>query len=127
MKLRVTPGSVGLVVVKLVASPKVAARMSAAAALKAEWPETYDGCAGVMSSDCQAASCTLAALPSWSDSWIAVTGRQTRKVYFVSQQAMAASASATFNCAISRALAASPLPLSAATCPAMRFQCPGGV
>ena len=40
VKLRVTPGSVGVVVVNAVASPKVAARMPVAAALKVEWPET---------------------------------------------------------------------------------------
>ncbi len=39
-KLRVTPGSVGEVVLKAVLSPKVAARMPAAAALKVLWPET---------------------------------------------------------------------------------------
>ena len=40
VKLRVTPGSVELVVLKLVASPKVAARIPAAAALKVLWPDT---------------------------------------------------------------------------------------
>ena len=40
VKLRVTPGSVELVVLKAVLSPKVAASTSAAAALKVEWPDT---------------------------------------------------------------------------------------
>ena len=40
VKLRVTPASVGLVVLKAVPSPKVAASTPAAAALKVLWPET---------------------------------------------------------------------------------------
>ena len=37
---RITPGRVALVVLKAVLSPKVAARMLAAAALKVLWPDT---------------------------------------------------------------------------------------
>ena len=40
VKLRVTPGSVALVVVKAVSSPKVRASTAAAAALKVECPDT---------------------------------------------------------------------------------------
>ena len=40
VKLRVTPGSVALVVEKATLSPKVAASTSTAAALKVECPET---------------------------------------------------------------------------------------
>ena len=50
---RVTPSRVCDVVVNAVLSPKVAARMAAAAFENVECPETYSGCGGVLSSGFQ--------------------------------------------------------------------------
>ena len=72
-------------------------------------------------------SCVVLALPSALALLMAVTGRHSAKLYLASQQAIAASASATLSCAISRALADRLLPCAAATCAAIATQCPGGV
>ena len=127
LKLRLTPGSVALVVVKALLSPNAAASTLDAAALKVLWPETYSGCGGVISSGRHASSTEVAALLSRSASWMAVSGRHKPKLYLASQQAMAASARATFNWANSRALALRLLPWVVATAWAIWFQWPGGV
>src|ERR1700693_3442903 len=79
--------------------PKSLASTVAAAPLTVECPDGYSGKAGVVSRGVQVGSAGVSALPSVSASGIAVTGRQKTKWYFASQQAMPASAMATFTSA----------------------------
>ena len=76
------------------------------------WADEYSGKAGVTSKGAQSGSVRP----------MAVTGRQKLYAYFVSQQAIAASAIARFSIAISRAFSDRSVPRSAARSRATRFQ-----
>src|SRR5436309_1986826 len=125
---RFTPGDPSEVELKRTPSlPKNVASTAAAAPLKLLCPDVYAGNGGVGSSGDQSGSAVISGLLRRFAERIAVTGRQTSNLYLQSQQQMAASASATFSIANSRAFSASVVPSSAATDWAMRFQWPGGV
>src|SRR5437762_1190420 len=95
---RVTPGSPSEVVENLTASvPKNSLRAAAPAPLNELCPDVYDGNGGVAMSGVQVGSVARSA----------VTGRHTSNLYLHSQQIIAASASATFSSANSRALSTS--------------------
>jgi hypothetical protein len=77
LKLRVTPGAVGVVILTVgIASPKKALRTEAADDSEMQWAHGYSGCIGVGMSGSQAASRSVASFPSMSPLRIAVTGRQ---------------------------------------------------
>src|SRR5581483_6795638 len=85
VKDRVTPGSAGEVTANDCLSPKKLSSTSAPAALIVLCAPGYEGSAGVVpASGSQFGSATVSGLPSVSASLIAVTGRQTRYVYFAS-------------------------------------------
>src|SRR5687767_13125913 len=103
-KLRETPGRSSEKVVKATSSvPKNAARTAAPAALNVLWPDVYSGNGGVTRSGVHSASFTVSSRGSRSPLRIAVIGRQKWKVYLQSQDTIAASASAMFKSAKSRA------------------------
>ena len=86
------------VTVNRVFSPKAEARTNAAEPLIEAWAEGYSGWDGVpagkkSSHGFQDGSGSEGVKPSW----ITVTGRQKAKRYLLSQQAMTASAMATFS------------------------------
>ena len=70
----------------------------------------------------QFGSATVSGLPSWSASWMAVTGRHRLYVYLASKMAIVASASVTFSSANSRASWSSVLPWDVAAFSAISFQ-----
>src|SRR5437763_8814337 len=95
-KDRVVPGRASEVTVNGVLSPNASASTNEAAPLTVEWPDGYSGWDGVpagkkSSQGTQAGSGFGVVL-----SRIAVIGRQNTYRYLLSQQAMAASAIATF-------------------------------
>src|SRR6266496_2050111 len=87
-KLRVTPGSVRLVVEKRTRSPNRSINTSAAAEPTSEWVDGYSGTGGVTRNGCHAGSGSVRVLPSAPASWIAETGRQKRKLYFSANPAI---------------------------------------
>ena len=84
--------------------PNTLASTAAAAPLNVLWPETYSGNGGVMRSETQAGSATVASLPSVSAWRMAVIGLQNSDEYLASQSMIAASASTTLSCALSATL-----------------------
>src|SRR5712672_4587071 len=102
----VTPGAVGLVIATcgMSAVPRAASMAEAIAPLMMQCAHGYSGCIGVASIGCQAASRSVAGLPSMSPLRIAVIGRQNSYLYLASKTAIKASAVATENSAIKRAL-----------------------
>src|SRR5262245_30432962 len=128
LKERTTPGSASDVVVKSISSvPKNLASAAAAAPLKVLWPDVYDGNGGVFRSGIHWGSAVSFSFFNSPALRMAVTGRQKSHLNLHSQQQIAASASATFRSAKSRALSSIDRPRFSATVAAMRFQCPGGV
>jgi hypothetical protein len=111
-KDRITPGIAGDSRANRLSSPKSAASTVAAALPMVEWPDEYSGKAGVTSNGDQSGSVRR----------MAVTGRQKVYVYFVSQQAITASAIARFSIASARAFSDRSVPRSAARSRATRFQ-----
>ena len=109
-----------------VLSPKIDARTVAAAELKVEWPDAYSGKAGVTSSGVQLSADVAAELTEFA-SGMAWIGRQDPYVYFTSQSAIAASASAVFRMANIRTLADRLRPCAFDTVWAMVFHNPAGV
>src|SRR5438876_1571188 len=96
-------------------------RTLAAALLTQEWADGYSGWSGVGRKGVQAGSASVSSLPSVSARGMAVTGRQNRYVYLLSQQAMVASTMARFSRANSRAFSTRPVWLCADTLRATRF------
>src|SRR5687767_351842 len=95
--------------------PKNFARTAAAAPLNVLCPDVYAGKLGVVISGVQAGSAVVLGLPSLAASRMPVIGRQKLYSYLASQQEMAASASARFNRANSRAFSTSVFPAACAT------------
>src|SRR5688572_26509465 len=127
-KLRETPGRSSEKVVNATSSvPKNAARTAAPAALNVLWPDVYSGNGGVTRSGVQPASFSVSARGSRSPPRMAVIGLQKWKVYLQSHDTIAASASAMFSTAKSRAFCSSVRPCCALTSCAITFQWPGGV
>src|SRR5439155_24805793 len=96
-------------------------RATVAALLTQAWADGYSGWSGVGRKGVQAGSASVASLPSVSARGMAVTGRQNRYVYLLSQQAMVASTMARFSRAKSRAFSTRPVWLCADTLRATRF------
>src|SRR5687767_11579203 len=127
-KLRATPGRSSEKVVNATSSrPKNAARTVAPAALNVLCPEVYSGNGGVASSGVHPASFAVSSRESRSPLRIAVIGRQKWNAYLQSHERIAASASAMFRSANSRAFCSSVRPCCPLTSCAITFQCPGGV
>src|SRR5712692_9130264 len=101
--------------------PKKLVRTLAAVLLTQAWADGYSGWSGVGRKGVQAGSASVASLPSVSARGMAVTGRQNRYVYLLSQQAMLASTMARFSRANSRTFSTSPVRLWADTVRATRF------
>ena len=106
---------------KAVSLPTMLVRTSAAALLTQAWADGYSGWSGVGRKGVQAGSASVASLPSVSARGMAVTGRQNRYVYLLSQQAMVASTMARFSRANRRAFSTRPVCLWAVTLRATRF------
>src|SRR5258707_9374233 len=101
-------------------------RTWAAALLTQAWADGYSGWGGVGRKGVQAGSASVASLPSVSARGMAVTGRQNRYVYLLSQQAMVASTMARFSRANSRAVSTRPVSFWAVTLRATRFHMASG-
>src|SRR5438874_13376050 len=85
-------------------SSNINSRIVAMALLFVACPDVYSGCAGVAINGVQFASPVVKSFPSKSPFMIADCGRQKLYVYFASQQAMLASATARYTRAKVRAV-----------------------
>lgn len=101
--------------------------MAEPAPLKVLCPETKDEKGGVVISDVQAASFSVAGLLSVSASRIAVTGRQMFVAYLASQAAIPESAKDKLSSANKRAFSIVGKFFEFAISLAIWFHCPGGV
>src|SRR5580700_15947 len=101
-----TSGAVGLVIEtsEISGVPNTACTTPARLPLLMQCAHGYSGCIGVLSMGCQAASRSVAALPSMSPLRMAVIGRQKAYLYLASMTAIMASASAAVITAMKRAL-----------------------